>query len=78
MLAAVELVQDKAEKKFFEPQGKVGAAVSAACLERGMIARAMPHGDILGFAPPLTLTRAEADEIASITKSAIEAVAATL
>jgi Aldehyde dehydrogenase family/Aminotransferase class-III len=50
MLAAVELVEDKAAKCFFEPAGKVGAAVTAACLERGMIARAMPHGDILGFA----------------------------
>jgi L-2,4-diaminobutyrate transaminase len=78
MLAAVEFVEDKTEKKFFEPQGKIGAAVSAACLERGMVARAMPHGDILGFAPPLTLSRAEADKIAAITRSAVEAVARTL
>jgi L-2,4-diaminobutyrate transaminase len=73
MLAAVEVVEDKAAKRFFEPQGRIGAAVAAACLERGMIARAMPHGDILGFAPPLTLSRAEADRIAAITKSAVEA-----
>jgi L-2,4-diaminobutyrate transaminase len=33
-----------------------------------MIARAMPHGDILGFAPPLVLTEAEADLIVDITK----------
>jgi L-2,4-diaminobutyrate transaminase len=45
MLAAIEFVADNAEKRFFEPAGKIGAAVSAACLERGMIARAMPHGD---------------------------------
>jgi L-2,4-diaminobutyrate transaminase len=78
MLAAVELVEDRSKRRFFEPQGKIGAAVSAACLERGMVARAMPHGDILGFAPPLTLTRAEADQIAGITKSAVEAVAGSL
>jgi L-2,4-diaminobutyrate transaminase len=78
MLAAVEFVQDKAEKRFFEPQGKVGQAVSAACLERGMIARAMPHGDILGFAPPLTLSRPEADRIAAIVRAAVEAVATNL
>jgi L-2,4-diaminobutyrate transaminase len=78
MLAAVEFVEDRSEKRFFDPQGKIGAAVSAACLERGMIARAMPHGDILGFAPPLTLTRAEADRIAAITRSAVEAVAGSL
>ncbi|MDQ0316375.1 adenosylmethionine-8-amino-7-oxononanoate aminotransferase [Amorphus orientalis] len=28
-----------------------------------MISRAMPQGDILGFAPPLCLTRREADTI---------------
>jgi L-2,4-diaminobutyrate transaminase len=75
LLAAVEFVADKAARRFFEPQGKVGATVAAAALERGMVARAMPHGDILGFAPPLTLSRAEADQIVEITKSAVEAVA---
>ena len=43
-----------------------------------MIARAMPHGDILGFAPPLVLSRAEADRIVAATKGAIEAVYANL
>jgi L-2,4-diaminobutyrate transaminase len=75
LLAAVEFVADKAEKRFFEPQGKVGAAVAAAAFERGMVARSMPHGDMLGFAPPLTLSRAEADRIVETTKSAVEAVA---
>ena len=42
-----------------------------------MIARAMPHGDILGFAPPLTLSRAEAERIAAITRAAVDAVAAS-
>jgi L-2,4-diaminobutyrate transaminase len=74
MLAAVEFVQDRAAKRFFEPQGKVGGAVAGACAERGMIARAMPHGDILGFAPPLTLRPEEADQIARITKEAVDAV----
>jgi L-2,4-diaminobutyrate transaminase len=43
-----------------------------------MIARAMPHGDILGFAPPLTLSKPEADRIAAIAKAAVEAVATNL
>ena len=29
----------------------------------GLIARAMPHGDILGFAPPLVTTKEEVDEV---------------
>ncbi|NVZ65355.1 hypothetical protein HX867_24950, partial [Pseudomonas gingeri] len=39
------------------------------------IARAMPHGDILGFAPPLILTEQEADLIVDITRQAIDQVA---
>lgn len=74
MLAAVEFVRDKAAKRFFEPQGKVGAAVARACADRSMIARAMPHGDILGYAPPLTLRREEADRIGAITRDAVDAV----
>ncbi|EDT43699.1 hypothetical protein BamMEX5DRAFT_0489 [Burkholderia ambifaria MEX-5] len=31
----------------------IGAQVSAAALQRGVIARALPHGDMLGFAPPV-------------------------
>jgi len=54
---------------------KVGPKVSAAALERGVIARAMPHGDILGFAPPLVTTRAEVDEIVGIVKQAVDVVA---
>jgi len=40
-----------------------------------MIAGPMPHGDIVGFAPPLILKRAEADRIVEITKAAVEAAA---
>lgn len=57
---------------------KVGARITAALLERGVIGRAMPQSDILGFAPPLCLTRVEADTIVAATKDAVEAVTATL
>lgn len=63
MLAAVEFVADPARKTRFDPSMKVGARLSAAVLAEGVIARAMPHGDILGFAPPLVMTREEVDEI---------------
>ena len=75
MLAALEFMADKDARTPFDPALKVGPKVSAACLERGMIARAMPHGDILGFAPPLILTKAQADEVVSIAKAAVDAVA---
>ena len=35
----------------------------------------MPQGDILGFAPPLCLTRAEADIVVSATAEAVKEVA---
>ena len=57
---------------------KVGLRIAAALLERGVIGRAMPQGDILGFAPPLCLTRDEADTIVAATKGAVEAVTGTL
>jgi L-2,4-diaminobutyrate transaminase len=78
LLAAVELVADKADRVFFAPEQKVGPRVIAAMLERGIIARAMPQGDIIGFAPPLCLTREEADVIVGATKDALAAVAETL
>ncbi len=38
----------------------------------------MPHGDILGFAPPLCLTTDEAERIVGITTAAVEDVAAEI
>ena len=75
MLAAVEFVADRATKRRFDPSLKVGARLSAAARTRGLITRAMPHGDILGFAPPLVLTEADADAIVAITKAAVDDVA---
>ena len=78
LLAAVEFVADKETKAAFDPNLKIGQKVSAAALEEWMIARAMPHGDILGFAPPLILARDEADEIVRMTKRAVDRVHGSL
>ncbi|WP_428032076.1 aspartate aminotransferase family protein [Ancylobacter sp.] len=78
LLAAVELVRDRDDRVFFEGGEKVGPRVAAALLERGVIARAMPQGDILGFAPPLCLTRQEADIVVDATREAIKAVSAAI
>jgi L-2,4-diaminobutyrate transaminase len=78
MLAAVELVEDKADRRFFDPARKVAPQVAAAMLEGGVIARAMPQGDIVGFAPPLCLTRAEADIVVDATRRAVQEVAGRL
>lgn len=73
-MAAVEFVEDRDDRKFFDPAAKIGPQVAAALLERGVIGRAMPEGDILGFAPPLCLTREEADTVVKATADAIGSV----
>ncbi len=78
LLAAVEFVRDRRNRIFFDPDARVGQRIAAALLERGVIARAMPDGDILGFAPPLCLTREEADIIVDATGEAVDAVAREL
>ena len=74
MLCAVELVADRDARRFFDASEGKGAKVVAAMLKRGVIARAMPQGDILGFAPPLCLTREEADRIVAVTTEAVAEV----
>ncbi|MFN7052159.1 MAG: aminotransferase class III-fold pyridoxal phosphate-dependent enzyme, partial [Gemmobacter sp.] len=74
LMAAVEFVEDRDDRRFFDPARKIGPAVAAALLDRGVIGRAMPQGDILGFAPPLCLTRAEADVVVDAAASAVKAV----
>ncbi len=63
MLCGVEFVKDRAKRTFYAPDEKVGIRITAALLAKGVIGRAMPQADILGFAPPFCLTTAEADEI---------------
>ena len=70
----MEFVADRERKRRFDPALKVGARVSKAARDRGLIARAMPHGDILGFAPPLVISEAEVDEIVSIAVAAARQV----
>lgn len=74
MLCAVELVEDRPSRRFFEPAGKVCYPVVAAMAKRGVIGRAMPHSDVLGYSPPLCLSRDEADIIVSATKDALDEV----
>ncbi|MBR9883349.1 MAG: aspartate aminotransferase family protein [Oceanospirillales bacterium] len=74
LLCAVEFVADKAGRKRYEPMGTVGGQLAAALLKRGVIARAMPQGDILGFAPPLCISREECDQVVSALKDAVSEV----
>ena len=74
LMAAVEFVEDKQDRHFFEPERKIGPSISAALLEEGVIGRAMPQGDILGFAPPLCMTTDEADIVVKAVERSIRKV----
>ncbi|MCZ0811405.1 MAG: aspartate aminotransferase family protein [Pseudomonadota bacterium] len=74
MLCAVEFVKDKDSRTFFDAADKIGPQVASALGADGVIGRAMPQGDILGFAPPFCLTRQEADEVVSKTAAAVKKV----
>ncbi len=74
MLCAVELVEDRDTRTFFDPAKKITPQIVSAMARRGVIARAMPQGDIIGYAPPLCLSREEADTVVSVTAEAIKEV----
>jgi len=64
LMAAVELVADKADKRSFDPARKVGAYLAARAKEHGLFVRAI--GDSLVMAPPLIITREEVGELVRI------------
>ncbi len=75
LLCAVEFVKDKDSRSFFEASEKIGPQISAALVEDSkIIARAMPQGDILGFAPPFCLSKPEADQIVDGVLAAVKRI----
>ncbi|EMY6465422.1 aspartate aminotransferase family protein [Vibrio alginolyticus] len=74
LLHALEFSSDELRRAHFDPNLKVGPQIAAACLEQGLIARAMPHGDILGFAPPLIANRNDIDTIVDKAHQAVNKV----
>ena len=68
----------KENKIPFRPELKVGARIAAACADNRLIARAMPNGEILGFAPPLVISPGQVDELVDRARRAVDAVADAL
>jgi len=66
LMLAVEFVADKATRRRLDPERKVAYRISARAREKGLITRAMPQSEAIGFAPPLVLSRSEADQIVEI------------
>lgn len=73
LMAAVELAQP--DGTHFDPLGSVAAAVNDACLERGLVTRALPEADTLSFSPPFVITAEEVAQIAATLRIALDVVA---
>ena len=80
LLAAVELVEDRATKKNFGADKKVAARIQAEMAKRGVITRTRPvggphpaPGDSIYFAPPLVVTAEEVDRLVSVARDAVKA-----
>ena len=84
LLLGVEFVQDRETKEPFPPAWGLSRRVGAATLERGLVSYPMTGsvdgalGDHLLFAPPLTLTREQADELVAALDASLTAVTAEL
>lgn len=81
LLAAVEFVEDRATKKNFAGDQKVGPRLQGELMKRGIVTRALraagPHpamGDAVLFAPPLVITAPEVDRLVDGLRDAAKAV----
>ena len=73
LLAAVELVRDKKERRFFPDIGNIGTHCRNYCFNDGLVCRAIR--DTMVLAPPLVISQDEVEEILSKLKSAIDRTA---
>ena len=72
LLAAVELVEDQATKKMFDPDKKIGPRLMQEMTKRGLVTRARLEN--IFFSPPLVITEQQLDRMISITRDAVKAV----
>lgn len=78
MIAAVQLLQDKASQTFFEPATNIALRVSQACYQNGLIARPLPSVDSIAFSPPLICTNQDIDKIVDLFEISVRAVMSEL
>ncbi len=84
LFRGVELVEDRATKRPFDPSHRVNAKVKAAAMERGLMVYPMGgtidgvRGDHVLLAPPFIASEADLDEIVGRLAGAIETGTAAL
>jgi len=73
MLGAIELVEDKDKRKFFDSSMKVGDTCRDFCVENNLVMRAL-H-DAMVVSPPLTITVEQIDEMFDLVKLCLDLTA---
>ena len=73
LIGAVELVEDRAARRNFEPSRKIGARLTKLCEAHGVIARTLPN-DSLAFSPPLIITASEIEEMLNRVERSLDAL----
>ncbi|MBX6321072.1 MAG: aspartate aminotransferase family protein [Rhodospirillaceae bacterium] len=76
LIAAVELVEDKAARRPFDPALEVGVRARDACFRHGLVMRATR--DTMLLSPPLIWEKAHIDECVARARAALDEVAAGL
>jgi adenosylmethionine-8-amino-7-oxononanoate aminotransferase len=77
LMAAVEIVRDKATKEMFPAEVQIARMVWEKALANGVITRVAGQNSI-ALCPPLIITREQIDELVGAVRRAIEEVTAEL
>ncbi len=77
LIGAIELVEDRACRRNFDPARKIGARVVKLAEGMGVIGRASAN-DSLVFSPPLIITKAEVDIVLDTFATALDELAVQL
>ena len=73
MLGAIELVENKEKRKFFESTKKVGESCRDICFENNLVMRAI--NDTMVVSPALTITTNQIDEMFNLVKLCLDLTA---
>jgi 4-aminobutyrate--pyruvate transaminase len=71
LIAAVELVADRASHTNFDAKAKIGGRFTKLCEENGVIARSVMN-DAICFSPPLIIVKEEIDEMLNRMSKALD------
>ena len=75
LIAGLEFIADKASGARFDPAEKIAFQVQNACLEAGLVVRALP-GDTCAICPPLIIDEDGIEELVTKLVAGLDAVQA--